>query len=444
MRKILSYALIVVGILTGQVLAQPLFYKPSLERQNILLNYASFAGQDQSQIRLEVYYQVYNEILPFRMTGGIYRADYEITIKVIGKDGLTVASHREERSVQVVDYSRTRSRTDYRIGQTNFELPTGKHRLSFVLSDKHSSLTFRRELKLNLKSLQTSKPKLSDIELVHATVAVDSASGDSSVSDFFKAGMEVVPSLTGLFGGEDDSRLLFYMEINKGTDCCDEVTVVTSLRHNRHGLQYRDSVRTVLDQPIVRQLREVSLTDFRVGEYEMNVQLRGRRWKKLDEKKVTFEVPWNQLTLLKHDYDEAVDQLEFIANPGETKRLRSIVSYEERLLAFNEFWASRDPNPSTAINELKVRFYHRINVADQRFSLMGRKGWRTDRGRILVEYGEPDQIDDYPFAMDRYPYQSWHYFEQGPYRKFTFVDEHDNGDYRLIYPYDGLDQRPGY
>ena len=75
---------------------------------------------------------------------------------------------------------------------------------------------------------------------------------------------------------------------------------------------------------------------------------------------------------------------------------------------------------------------------------MGREGWRSDRGRIYIQYGEPDQIDDYPVAAGGRPYQLWHYYSHGAYRKFTFVDEYEDGDYRLQFPYDGLNQRPDF
>ena len=71
-------------------------------------------------------------------------------------------------------------------------------------------------------------------------------------------------------------------------------------------------------------------------------------------------------------------------------------------------------------------------------------GWRTDRGRIYVKHGEPDEIDDYPFAPNSHPYQEWHYYHGGRYRKFTFLDENEDGDYRLIYPYDGLNLTPDF
>ncbi|MEA2030729.1 MAG: GWxTD domain-containing protein [candidate division Zixibacteria bacterium] len=437
MTRILVFLLAVV--LAAQVSAQPLLFRLSPENQNILLDYAAFPSSASDQVRLEVYYQVYNSALPFRKVGQIMKAEYEVAIQVVDNDNHSAAFHNVNRSVQVANINRARSHTDYRIDQANFEIPAGEYKLKFILSDKHSEATIKRELKLHLKSFETSKAKLSDIEFVQTAKSADSAR-----NDFFKANMEIVPSLLKWFGADGSNRLMFYIEINRSADSCSKVFIETELRHDRHGILYCDTLQTTLERPITCQLREISLDEFRQGEYELIIRLNDQHWKKLDKKTASFEVSWNQTNLLKYEYEEAVDQLEFIAEPGETEKLEEINGYEKRLSAFNEFWSARDPNPSTKINELKIRFYHLINIANRMFTIMGHRGWRTDRGRILIQYGVPDQVDDYPFAIDRPSYQNWHYYEKGEYLKFTFVDKYDNGDYQLVYPYNGLDRRPDF
>ena len=121
-----------------------------------------------------------------------------------------------------------------------------------------------------------------------------------------------------------------------------------------------------------------------------------------------------------------------------------LTTLEERKEAFAEFWRKRDPTLGTVENEVLREFYRRVHVANVRFTGMRREGWRTDRGRIYIQFGEPDQIDDYPYEPNAVPYQIWHYYMSGPYRRFTFVDERQDGDYRLIFPYDGLNQRPDF
>jgi hypothetical protein len=70
---------------------------------------------------------------------------------------------------------------------------------------------------------------------------------------------------------------------------------------------------------------------------------------------------------------------------------------------------------------------------------MKKEGWKTTRGMIYIMYGEPDELEDYPFELSRKPYQVWLYYRLSPPRKFLFIDEWGTGDYELQPPYNGLD-----
>jgi GWxTD domain-containing protein len=67
-----------------------------------------------------------------------------------------------------------------------------------------------------------------------------------------------------------------------------------------------------------------------------------------------------------------------------------------------------------------------------RFSYMGREGWRTDRGRVLIRHGEPEDVERFPFTTTRAPYEIWNYYE-GTRATFVFADMNANGDFRQVY-----------
>jgi len=106
---------------------------------------------------------------------------------------------------------------------------------------------------------------------------------------------------------------------------------------------------------------------------------------------------------------------------------------EERKQKFLNFWKSKDPTPGTDKNELMIEYYRRVYFANRNFS-EGREGWKTDRGRIYIIYGPPDNVDRHPFELNTKPYVVWHYYTIN--KTFYFVDETGFGDYRLVNPYD--------
>ncbi len=410
------------------------------EQENRLpLDYAVFAADSAGVIRLELYYQIFNHVLQFQKVGELFEAHYEMSVTIKDKEGKQIAASSRDWRTRVASEQQATSSADYTTRQLNFDLPAGKYVVALTLRDNNARTTLSRDLDLKLDSPVGKLPTLSDIELVQFA-----GQKQENAKSFAKGDLTVIPSVTGSFGGEQNSKLSYYMEIYRGTDMAEQVRVETILRPKGKSMVYRDSATAMLSEPTVRQLREVSLSAFGPGDYELEVVLKGRRNKKLDMKSVEFEILWSAEAALKHDYETAIDQLAYIASGDHIKELKKPQTLEERIEAFNKFWQEHDPVPETPENELKATFYHRVSIANRRFGAMGRDGWRSDRGRIYIQFGEPDQIDDYPVAAGGRPYQLWHYYGLGPYRKFTFVDEYGDGDYRLQFPYDGLNQRPGF
>jgi GWxTD domain-containing protein len=76
-----------------------------------------------------------------------------------------------------------------------------------------------------------------------------------------------------------------------------------------------------------------------------------------------------------------------------------------------EFWAWRNPAPSSKENAFKQEHYRRLSYANEHFAV-NIPGWMTDR-RIYIIYGPPDSIDSSPSGSSGYPYENpsevWHY-----------------------------------
>ena len=100
-----------------------------------------------------------------------------------------------------------------------------------------------------------------------------------------------------------------------------------------------------------------------------------------------------------------------------------------------QFWAKRDPTPGTPRNEEQEDFYRRISEAQRRYGEGGSgriPGWRTDRGRIFIKYGPPDDILSRPQAGATGPYEVWKYTRVRAL-KYVFLDQTGFGNYALIW-----------
>src|SRR5208283_367961 len=79
----------------------------------------------------------------------------------------------------------------------------------------------------------------------------------------------------------------------------------------------------------------------------------------------------------------------------ERAAFKQLSNDEERDNFIEAFWQRRDPTPDTEENEYKEEHYARIAYANEHFAA-GIPGWKTDRGRIYIMYGKPDEIDAHP------------------------------------------------
>ncbi len=100
----------------------------------------------------------------------------------------------------------------------------------------------------------------------------------------------------------------------------------------------------------------------------------------------------------------------YIINDRERAAFQSLTTDEEREHFIEQFWQRRDPTPGTPRNEFKEEHYRRIAYANQHFASFV-SGWKTDRGRVYIVYGPPDEIESHPGGAA--PYEVW-FYKLGP------------------------------
>ena len=88
------------------------------------------------------------------------------------------------------------------------------------------------------------------------------------------------------------------------------------------------------------------------------------------------------------------EEVPYIITDEERSAFLQLQTNEEREQFIEAFWQRRDPTPDTVENEFKEEHYRRIAYANERFA-SGIPGWRTDRGRIYIMWGPPDEIESH-------------------------------------------------
>jgi len=132
----------------------------------------------------------------------------------------------------------------------------------------------------------------------------------------------------------------------------------------------------------------------------------------------------------------------YIITKDELAAAKRLTTPEEKDAFIRSFWERRDPTPGTAENEYRDEHYRRIAIANERFTT-ATIGWRTDRGKMYIRFGQPDNIDHNDSAGSTtmrsgenhmtVPFETWEYrnIPGIGYVKMTFVDRKMNGNYEL-------------
>ena len=102
-----------------------------------------------------------------------------------------------------------------------------------------------------------------------------------------------------------------------------------------------------------------------------------------------FAAPsWAELSQKYADWDKG--PVRWLMSQDEIKAYDALTSDEAAQHFIDLFWARRDPNLETRINEFKLDFEARVKAADKQFSEKnGPRGALTDRGRVLIVLGKP-------------------------------------------------------
>ena len=150
---------------------------------------------------------------------------------------------------------------------------------------------------------------------------------------------------------------------------------------------------------------------------------------------------------LSKPYKKWLDEdVSYIITDEERAAFKQLSNDEERDNFIEAFWQRRDPTPDTEENEFKEEHYQRIAYANEHFAA-GVPGWKTDRGRMYIVFGKPDEIESHPSGgsyerpmeegggeTSTFPFEQWRYrYIEGIGQEviIEFVDTCMCGEYHM-------------
>jgi len=332
----------------------------------------------------------------------------------------------------------------------------GEYEISLAMTDLTSEKA--GEVVLTVPVAPSSEElAVSDVELA---IKIE-AEADTSDSRFVKNGLYISPNPEHRFGGKFPI-LYWYSEIYGLTTGTEEVPDSFSIAYticDSKGKEVRTlpSKRKATPGESAVEMGGVNVVALEAGEYAISLVVKDlssgteatasapfyveavsdvglRALSEEGEEEAPERDAAAELRGLQEVGGEWYERIEYLADRDELSLYESLSPEgKERFLV--KFWKDRDPLPGTPRNELLEEFVRRIEYADEHFSSGFEKGHRSDRGRIYIKNGEPDEIERHPADVRYASYVSWLYYGRGG-DQYIFIDRTGYGRYELVYSSD--------
>lgn len=400
---------------------------------------------DSSNAYVEIYYNLRRSQLSFHPDSLGYVALIDLGITVRDTAGALIDSASWRAGSRVDDLAGLRD-SEFLISDLIAEVfPVGDYLITITAASGKSRGA--SSLALKVPSFGEGHLGLSSLELAFEM-------SPDSLGTFVKAGHRVLPNPSGRFmqGGEP---VFVYAEAYglDNSEQADSMYSVTIDVFDSEGRNLKSIPAAAYRKPGESAviLTGFSIATLKSGVYRVRMTLSDGPDDVYSEKGFTIVASpeiirqEQMLAILKkfpranrieteEDARKFRDDIFYIATPQELKLYDSL-NLEGRANFQRDFWSVRDPDPTTPENELQLEHYRRLKYVEENFSQYKGfvAGWKSDRGRVYILYGEPSDIERNPSSIENRAWERWWYhgLEGGVY--FVFVDFEDSGNLTLVH-----------
>jgi GWxTD domain-containing protein len=123
----------------------------------------------------------------------------------------------------------------------------------------------------------------------------------------------------------------------------------------------------------------------------------------------------------------------YVTQSEDNKAFDKLTTVEARKEFLQNFWTRVEKEELGRLNLTRSVYLQRVQTANQRYKTYAKEGWRTDQGRVLVLYGEPDEIERFNNSTDSKPYEIWNYHQIEGGVEFVFIDLTGFNEYLLVH-----------
>jgi len=282
---------------------------------------------------------------------------------------------------------------------------------------------------------------VSDIELVSGFKKT------TELGTFSKSGFDILPMVNDDHLHSSMKEVIYYAEIYKVDESLSDgdMFLAKTYFERENGEEIPSTVQFMRKKisPVVPIIARFDLENVPSGTYNMVLEVRDRENNLLSRngldvyrthpgEEVNIEDlsddlvagTWVNVYDQKAELWEHVKSLRPIAQNTEKYYIDEMFEDQEKSELeylqkfFYNFWDNRNPQDSKGE---WVKYLEQVRIAEEKFGTPNKKGYETDRGRVYLQYGPPDEVADRANEPSSYPYQIWHYYKASNFNNVRFV-----------------------
>lgn len=391
---------------------------------------------------VETYFDIYGKsitLLKIEEEEDAFQGEVELTI-IFKKDGQIITYDKKNLKSPIMSQGNIVDFVDVQ----RFAIPSGNYEVEIELKDLNAneeSSTTKANINIEVPTVPVGS-FFSDIELVSAYKKT------TEPGLLSKSGYDLLPMVSDSILKPEMKEVVVYTELY-GTDQEleeDEMFLLTAYIADADSSKPIESTRKYMRRnsgealPILTTLL---LDDVSQGEYLIILEARTR------ENELFAKVEHQ----IKRDKKQAVDVLSLMQSEDidatwvskfETKAsiydyahsVRPIATGQEKAMLDNSFrefekselkylrsfmyafWESRNPGDGETA---WLSYKEKVDFVNEEFGTINKQGFETDRGRVYLQYGPPNDLTDRANEPSSYPYQIWRYYKTGQFNNVRFV-----------------------
>ncbi len=348
-----------------------------------------------------------------RTEEGGWQADYEVIVGFEAEEGESPPERRWERDVRVATFDETLLTGETIVFQAELGLLPGEYETTITVRDRNADDASRGKMSISVPPVAGAALG----EPVPLRIYRPGESGGEFV---------VNPAHTYTTAPTDFE----YLMQAEGLDPAATYTLVAQIVPQEDGEPAGRWSGTVTPEAdgTVRHFGTIENQAAQFGEYRLDVSLEAADGSALANASTPLLVAGSG-GWIAENWDDALSLIKYEATSGEMDILEDVEGEQARIEAWNCFWRIRDPVPATAANEGMAEYFRKVLIANANWQSALRPGYLSDRGRVFITIGPPDDVNQRPVPSGSSAYEVWTYYRYN--FQILFVDRIGFNNYQL-------------